>query len=205
MKRVLPLLLLLALAGSAYYFYFLRNTPVSALMQAARATQTHDFATFERFVDVDELTGGVVDDVTSHSALVTSLLPGSGLLLRSGLGLLKPQLTRAAHAEIKRYIETGSLEAAEAASPKRLVNASFLGLAGRIVGPGSSFKGIKSITEKGSDAWVGLEFTQPRSDTTMVVEVQLQRQPDGHWQAKRITNSTDLLQQIVRLEGKRLL
>lgn len=206
MKRLLLVLLLLLLVGGSYYYYsYLRDTPVSALMQAARATQTHDVTTFERFVDVDALAGSIVDDVATHSSLVSSLVPGGGLMLRSGLGLLKPQLAKAAHAEVRRYVETGSLEAAEAAAPKRLVNISFLGLAGRVVGPGSHFQGIKYTTENGDEARVGIEFTQPRYDTTMVVEVLLQRQPDGHWQAKRLSNTGAMLQQVARQEKQRLL
>lgn len=206
MKRVvLVLVLLIVAAGGFYYYRFLRDTPVSALMQAARATQTHDLATFERFVDIDALTGGVVDDVASHSSLLSGLVPGGGLLMRGGLSLLKPQLTKAAHAEVRRYVETGSIEAAEAAAPKRLMNVSFLGLVGRVVGPGSSFKGISYTTEKGDDAWVGIEFAQPRYDTTMVAEVQMRRQPDGQWRAERITNMDAMLRQVAESEKKQLL
>jgi hypothetical protein len=106
---------------------------------------------------------------------------------------------------VQRYVETGSLEAAQAASPKRLINVSLLGLAGRVVSPDSKFKGIKYVTDKGSESLVGLEFTQPRYDTTMVVEVKLLKQADGHWQAKQITNTSDLVQGVARLEKERLL
>lgn len=206
MKRILLVFMLLVVVGGGYYYFkFLRNTPVSALMQAARATQTHDVATFERFVDVESLTDGVVDDVAANSSLLGALVPGGGLMLRSGIGLLKPQLAKAAHTEVQRYVETGSLEAAMAAAPKRMVNVSFLGLVGRMVGPGSSFKGIKYTTEQGDEARVGIEFTQPRYDSTMVAEVLLQRQPDGHWQAKRISNTKEMLQQIARREKQHLL
>ena len=206
MKRLLLAVLLLVLIGGGYYYYaYLRNTPVSALMQATRATQTHDLAAFERFVDINSVTSSVVDDVASQSSFLANLVPGGGILLRGGLGLLKPQLAKAAHTEIQRYVETGSIEAAQAAAPKRLVNVSFLGLASRLVGPGSSFRGIKYTTEKGDEAWVGVEFSQPRYDTTMVAEIQLQRQPDGHWQAKRISNTAKMLKQVSRLEGRHLL
>ena len=205
MKRLLLLVLLLILAaGGYYYFHYLRDTPVSALMQAARATQTHDVVTFERYVDVDALTDNAVDEVASHSALLGALVPGGGLALRGGLSLLKPQLAKAAHTEVRRFVETGSVEAAETNAPKRLVNVSLLGMAGRIVGPQSSFKGIKYTTERGDDAWVGIEFTQPRYDTTMVAEVMLQRQPDGRWQAKRISNLGAMLGQAARLEKRKL-
>lgn len=206
MKRILLVVLLLALAGGGYYYYtYLRATPVAALMQAARAAQTHNVATFERFVDVDALAGGVVDDVATHSSLVSALVPGGGLMLRSGLSILRPQLAKVAHTEVRRFVETGSIETAEAAAPKRLVNLSFLGLAGRLVGPDSHFEGIKYSTEQGDEARVGIEFTQPRYDTTMVAEVLLQRQADGHWRAERITNTDAMLRQVARQERKRLL
>lgn len=206
MKRLLLLLAVLALLGGGYYYYnSLRQGPEYALLQAAAATQTHDVAAFERYVDVDALTSHLVDDVASRSSILGALVPGGGLALRGGLSLLKPQLARAAHTEITRYVETGSLEAAQEAAPKRLVNLSFLGLAGRVVSPDSKFKGVKYSTDKGNEALVGLEFTQPRYDTTMVVEVKLLKQADGHWQAKQITNAGQLAQDVARLEKTKLL
>lgn len=198
MKRLLFFALLLAVGVGGYYYASLRNSPTSALLQAANATRTHDLATFERYVDVDAVTGGVVDDVASQGSVLSALMPGGGLMLRGGLGLLKPQLAKAAHAEVRRLVETGSLEAAQAAAPQRLVKLSFLGLAGRVVGPDSQFKGIKYSNEQDDEARVGLEFSQPRYDTTAVVEVLLRKQPDGHWQAKRITNTGALVQQTAR-------
>lgn len=206
MKRLLLFVLLLALVAGGYYYYnSLKKGPEYALLQAAAATQTHDVATFDRYVDVDALTSHLVDDVASQSGTLAALVPGGGLALRGGLSLLKPQLAKAAHKEIQRYVETGSIEAAQAAAPKRLVNLSFMGLAGRVVSPDSKFKGVKYSTDKGNEALVGLEFTQPRYDTTMVVEVKLLKQADGHWQAKQITNAGELAKDVARLEKSHLL
>ena len=206
MKRLLLLVVLLALVvGGYYYYHSLKSGPSYALMQAAAATQTHDLATFERYVDVDALTGHLVDDVANHGSLVAGLLPGGRFAMQGALRLLKPQLTKAAHNEVQRYVETGSLEAAAAVAPKRLVNLSFMGLASRVVSPDSKFKGIKYTTEKGDEALVGLEFTQPKLDTTMVLEVKLLKQPDGHWQAKELTNTGDLLRHVARLQKQKLL
>ena len=210
MKRLVLLVLLLAVVAGGYYYYSsLKSGPTYALMQAATATQTHDLATFEQYVDVDALTGHLVDDIASqgtNSAVLTTLVPGGRLAMLGAMRLLKPQLTKAAHAEIKRFVETGSLEAANAAAPRRLVNLSFTGLASRVVSPDSKFKGIKYTTEKGdNEALVGLEFTQPKFDTTMVLEVKLRKQADGHWQAKEITNTGELLRQVARLQGQKLL
>ena len=205
MKKLLLFALLLALVGGGYYYYrTVKSGPSGALVAAAAAVQTHDMATFEKYVDVNSVTSHLVDDVTQQSSTLTSLMPGGSLMMGGALKLLKPALAKAAHNEVQRYVETGSLEAASAAAPKRLVNISLTGLAGKVVSPDSEFKGVKYTREEGDNAFVGLEVTQPRYDTTMVVEVKMRRQGD-HWQLTQITNSAELLRGVARLEKKRLL
>ena len=205
MKKLLLLVLLLALVGGGYYYYrTLKSGPNGALVAAAAAVQTHDMASFEKYVDVNSVTSHLVDDVTQHGSALTSLMPGGSLLMGGAMKMLKPALAKAAHNEVQRYVETGSLEAAQAAAPKRLVNVSLAGLASKVVSPDSEFKGVKYTREEGDNAFVGLEITQPRYDTTMVVEVKMRRQGD-HWQMTQITNSAELLQGVARLEKTRLL
>jgi hypothetical protein len=205
MKKLLLLVLLIALGAGGYYYYrSLKNGPQGALVSAAAAVQTHDMATFEKYVDVSSVTSHLVDDVAQQGSALTSLLPGGGLMMGGALRLLKPALAKAAHQEVQRYVETGSLQAAAEAAPKRVVNLSLTGLASRVVSPESEFKGIKYTREEGDNAFVGLEITQPKYDTTMVVEVKMRRQGD-HWQMTEITNSGELLKGVAQLEKKRLL
>lgn len=205
MKKLLLFVLLLALGAGGYYYYrSLKQGPNGALMAAAAAVQTHDMAAFEKYVDVNSVTTHLVDDVAQQGAGLTSLLPGGSLLMGGALRLLKPTLAKAAHQEVQRYVETGSLEAAAAAAPKRLVNVSLTGLASKVVSPDSEFKGVKYSREEGDNAFVGLEVSQPKYDTTMVVEVKLRRQGD-HWRMTEITNSGELLRSAALLEKRRLL
>ena len=205
MKKLLFFVLLLALATGGYYYYrSLKASPSGALVAAAAAVQTHNMVTFEQYVDVNSVTSHLVDDVTQQGSVLTSLVPGGGLMMNGAMRLLKPTLAKAAHAEVQRYVETGSLEAATAAAPKRLVDISLTGLASKVVGPESEFKGIKYTREEGDNAFVGLEVTQPKYDTTMVVEVKMRRQSD-HWQMTQIMNSGELLRRVAQLEKKRLL
>lgn len=205
MKKLLLLVLLLALGVGGYYYYrSLKDGPSGALVAAAAAVQTHDMATFEKYVDVSSVTSHLVDDVMQQGSVLTSLMPGGSLMMGGAMRLIKPTLAKAAHKEVQRYVETGSLEAAAAAAPKHLVNVSLTGLASKVVSPDSQFKGIKYTREEGDNAFVGLEVTQPKYDTTMVVEVKLRRQGD-HWQMTQITNSGELLRNVAQLEKKRLL
>jgi hypothetical protein len=205
MKKLLLLIVLLALVAGGYYYYRnLKSGPSGALVAAAAAVQTHDMATFEKYVDVNSVTTHLVDDVAQQGSMLTSLLPGGSLVMGGAMRLIKPTLAKAAHKEVQRYVETGSLEAAAEAAPKRLVNVSLTGLASKVVSPESEFKGVKYTREEGDNAFVGLEVTQPKYDTTMVVEVKMRRQGD-HWQMTQITNSGELLRGVARLEKRRLL
>ena len=205
MKKLLLFVVLLALAAGAYYYVkSKKDGPTGALVQAAAAVQAHDVASFEKFVDVGSVTSHLVDNVASQGSLLTALVPSGGLMMGGALRLLKPALASAARKEVVRYVETGSVAAAAAAGPKHGANISILSLAGNVLGSDSKFKGIKYATEQGEQALVGIEFSQPRYDTTMVVEVKMLRQ-GNHWQMTEITNVGELLRGAASLEKRKML
>ncbi|WP_139925064.1 DUF2939 domain-containing protein [Hymenobacter sp. DG01] len=203
MKKMILALLLLGVAVGGYLYYRKVSTgPEYSLLQAAKAVNDHDPAAFERYVDVGSVTSSLVDDVTEQGSVLGMLNPG-GIAVKGALRLLKPQLAKAARQEVQRYVETGSVEAA-ASVPKPIGNVSLLGLAGKVVSPESKFKGIKYSNQTDEEALVGLEFTQPRFDTTLVLEVKMLNKGD-YWQATQITNTADILKHVARLEKQRLL
>ena len=190
-------------AGAFYYVKSKKDGPTGALVQAAAAVQAHDMASFEKFVDIRSVTSHLVDNVGNQGSLIAGMMPGGSLMMGGALRLLKPALANAARNEVQHYVETGSMSAAAGAA-KGPMNLSIFGLAGKVIGPDSKFKGIKYATEQGEQALVGLEFTRPRYDTTAVVEVKMQHLSD-HWQMTEITNVGDLLHQAASLEKRRLL
>ena len=204
MKKTILLVLLAVLAIGGYLYYRqLRTGPEYSLMQAYKAMTDHDVAAFERYVDVNSVTGNLVDEVAEQGTALTAVGAG-GLAITGALHLLKPQLARTAREQVRRYVETGSAQAAAEAGPAGPLNVSVLGLAGKVVGEGSRFKGIKYTRQEGEQAFVGLEFTQPRYDTTLVLEVRMRNQGD-YWQATAISNSRALIRQVARLEKQHLL
>lgn len=204
MKKIVLLLALVVLAVGGYLYYQnLKDSPKYALLQAANAARTHDMATFERYVDVESLTGNLVDQVTTQGLGLGLMNPGS-MMFKSALRLLKPQLAQAARQEVKHYIEKGTLDPTAATEPQRLVKASMAGLATKVMSPDSKFKDVKYVNEQGDQALVGLEFTQPKYDTTMVLELKMLRRED-RWQVTEITNTGELIKHAARLEKKRLL
>ncbi|QJX46812.1 hypothetical protein HMJ29_07605 [Hymenobacter taeanensis] len=204
MKRIILLLLLLSLAVGGYFYYrSLSAGPTYSLMQAAKATQTHSMTEFERYVDIKSVVGNLIDQVADQSETLDNVIP-RGFAFKQTLPLLKPQLTQAVRKEIQRYIETGSIETPLNAQSMGSLNLSVLGgMVGTVAGPGSQFKGIKYTREEGEQASIGLEISQPRYDTTLVVEVKMRKRGD-HWQATEIANAGALIKNVARLEKQRL-
>lgn len=198
MKKLLIIAVLAALGIGGYLYYNrLIGGPEYALMQAVKAAKMHDVATFEHYVDLHSVTDNLVEQLTDQRVM-ESIPGGESMLMQGALRLLKPQLGQVARQEIVRYIEANPNKAtARPALPVKV-----LGMAGGIISPDSRFKGIKYNQRQGDEALVGLEFTQPRYDTTLVLEVKLQNQGD-HWQVKQITNGGQLAQQVAQLEKQR--
>ncbi|OON70954.1 hypothetical protein B0919_02835 [Hymenobacter sp. CRA2] len=198
------LVLVVLVVGGYLYYRDLTTGPKFALGQAAKAVHDHDVSSFEKYVDVESVTGSLVDQVADQGKALGMMLPGGGLVAKGMLGLAKPQLAKAARKEVQRFVETGSLEAAAESQPQRLVKVSLAGLASKVISPESSFKGVKYVNEQGEQALVGLEFTQPKFDTTMVLEVKM-RDRGEYWQVTEITNLGQTLAHVARMEKQRLL
>ncbi|WP_162910788.1 DUF2939 domain-containing protein [Hymenobacter oligotrophus] len=205
MKRILVLLLLIVLAVGGYLYYRSVTTgPKYALAKAAKAVHDHDVASFEKYVDVQSVSSRLVDQVAAQDEVLGLLGANTNsLMLRGALNLAKPQLAQAARKEVQHYVATGSFDANASNELERVVKLSLAGLASRIVTPESSFKGVKYLQEQGELALVGLEFTQPKLDTTLVLELQMRDRGD-YWQVTEITNLGEVLQQTARLEKQRL-
>jgi hypothetical protein len=206
MKKALLFGLLIAIVAGGYWYYrtVVSGSPQYSLAQAANAVRTHDVATFERYVDVDGVARNLVDQIAAESSELQGLNINQEML-QSALRLLKPQLAKSAQREVRRFVETGSPEqAAATAQPMGGMNLSVLGLAGRVIGPNPQFKGIKYVNEEDAQTLVGLEFTQPQYDTTLVVELKMLNQGD-YWRVTEISNTGALIKHTARLEKQRLL
>lgn len=199
MKKFL-LLLVVAAVGGYLYYRNLVSSPKYSLLQAHEAMQDHDMAAFEKYVNVESITGNLIDDMAQQKGVMTLLNPGS-LAFKQALQFMKPQLADVVRKEVEKYVESGTF--AKDPAQKKKIDISFNGLWHKIVSDSSAFKGVKYTREEDETAFIGLEFTQPRYDTTFVLEVKMQNKGD-YWQATEITNTGDIFKGLARLQKQRL-
>jgi hypothetical protein len=200
MKKIGLLVVLLAVAGFAWYRYF-TTTPKYSLLQAYAAVEAHDTGAFDKYVDVESVAGHLLEEVGKQRSLLSLVNPGSWVV--KGLSAaLKPALAAGAKKQVDTFVKTGSIAEARKAGGGKF---SLAALMGKIVSDSSEFKGVAyETTMPNGTAEVGLEFTQPRYDTTLVVRVVMADKGD-YWQVKQIANSGEILQHVSRLEKQRLL
>lgn len=201
MKKTLVLLVLLGLLAGGYYYYrSLASSPTYALMQAARAFQTHDVAAFEQYVDVHSVSTSLINQVADQTSAL-GLSNTNNVFLQGALQALKPQLAQIAQQEVKQLVASGSVSSSAQLPSTPLGKVSVLGVVGNVVGPNSQFKGIKYVRTEGEQALVGVELQQPKYDTTMVVELKMRHEGD-HWQVKEIANADELVKRFAQLKRK---
>ncbi|RDC65194.1 hypothetical protein [Adhaeribacter pallidiroseus] len=200
MKKVVWILVVVVLIGGYTYYRNLVRSPKYSLLQAHEALQDHDMAAFEKYVNVESITTDLVNDMSRQKSLIGLLNPGS-MVLKQAIQFMKPQLASVARKEVQKYVETGSF--AKDPTREKKVDISLNGLWNKVVSDSSQFKGVNYTREEGETAFVGLEFTQPRYDTTFVLEVKMQNKGD-YWQATEITNTSDIFKGIARLQKQRL-
>ena len=197
MKKILLIGLVLALLLGYLYYRSFVSGPKYALLQAKEAVQNHDMAAFEKYVNVTALTNSLVDQVTETPGLTENFIPGLRLS-KSMTNLLKPTLAQAARTEVKNYVETGRINSQLEGNEMFF---SLAAIAGTIVSDDSQFKGLAYVQENNGEARVGLEFTQPKFDTTVVLEIKMADR-GNYWQATEFTNAGQLLQHLIRLQNK---
>ena len=200
MKKVVLILVVVVLIGGYTYYRNLVTSPKYSLLQAHEAMQDHDMAAFEKYVNIESITTDLVNDMSQQKSLISLLNPGS-MVLKQAMQFMKPQLASVARKEVQKYVETGSF--AKDPTRQKKVDVSLNGLWNKVVSDSSQFKGVQYTREEGETAFVGLEFTQPRYDTTFVLEVKMQNQGD-YWQATEITNTSDIFKGIARLQKQKL-
>jgi hypothetical protein len=201
MKKVLIILVVLGLVGGFLYYRNFVGSPKYSLLQAHEAMEDHDMAEFQKYVNIESVTGSLVDQLAANQSLLSALNPG-GLVSRQVLRVMKPQLAQVAGKEIQKYVETGDFKK-DPTAPKKKIDISLSGLWHKVVSDSAAFKGVKYVNEQGETALVGLEFTQPRYDTTLVLEVKMQDKGD-YWQVVELTNTGELLKHTSRLQKHRL-
>lgn len=198
-------LLLVGGAGAAVFYFQHRGSPEYALGQVRDAVAEQNALKFERYVDLENFSDVLVDDVLSYSVKATMEDSEGGLeALGSALGAsmienLKPAAVSLVESSVRNAIETGRADSVfrnAAARDGEMRVARLLQPTG--VKP-DGFQGMTDVQREQDVAIVGLRFRSAPLDSTVTLKLKMEK-GEGDW---KITEPYDLTTLLTAVDKRR--
>lgn len=193
--------------GTMYYRY--THSPEYALKQIQNAIRAKDVQKFERYVDVERVSTGVVDQIVvqvsaqaMRDAEGQEGLAAMGAMMGVGmLDKMKPALVQTMRTSLTSAVKAGSMDSAFAA-PREEGAPSVAAMGGGFGGAGA-FEGLDGVRRNGNTAVANFRVRPPLLDTTLVLGAKMEK-VDGTWRMVGPDNLSAFLQTISDLQTRRL-
>ncbi|GGK89301.1 DUF2939 domain-containing protein [Rufibacter glacialis] len=201
MKKVLLLLVVVALCAGGYWFYNRAKTgPEASLVEIRAALEAKDMARLEKYVDFKRTSASLVEQSQNMAIdLLPQELQGAANLLRRGLKA-KKQLTSSVRNQLIQSVETVSgqkvpevADVVKLLPIGKLINPKML--------PNLEFEGIDHVNRQDSISLVGLKVRPVNSSESMVVELRMLQKED-YWQVVGVENFAEVLPKLISIGKK---
>jgi len=203
---MLRILIVLLILGAAGYWYW-TTTPEYSMEQVKEAVKHHDLVTFQKYVDMDSVASGIVDDLLA--APMRHLL-GPGILgqwvVAGIVGILKQPLADGIKEELRQFVLTGELvrpdEDATPNSESTLNQPPLsLGVIDRHVGfRKHAFRRIEYDLKKGNVCTLGVLFHNQVYNRDLVLDVTMQ-ESGGYWRVIGLSNFPAFTAKLIELQN----
>ena len=197
-KKLKYLLLVAAIAIAAllvWYITYWVKTPQYTLGLIGTAVQKHDFAAFEKHVDMESLYGNAYDDVVAASFGSNRLSsPILAALVQNIKGIAVPILID----QTKNYVDNGTMDEADpsdADSPVLQNNGTDIvnSLKNKTGVNSMQYQGVESVQKEGTDATVVIKVFDSSLNKHFFVKLAMQQLADGSWRLMKIDDLQALI------------
>ena len=195
LKYLLLFAVIAIAAAVAWYFAYWVKTPQYSLGLIGSAVQKHDFAAFEKHVDMETLYSSAYDDVVVASFGNERLSsPILAALVQNIKGVAVPILID----QTRQYVNGGTMEEADpsdADSPMLQNNGTDIvnNLKNKTGVNSMQYQGVEKIQKNGSVAVVTIKVFDSELDKHFLVELAMQQLADDTWQISKIDNLKTLI------------
>ncbi|RGS74166.1 hypothetical protein [Mitsuokella sp. AF21-1AC] len=198
------LLIIAAIAGTAWYFYNQRHSPSYALKEIQASIEKHDADTFRHYVNLDLLTSRAYDDLTadlfSYDATLTAATKAS---YEKFYIMVKPQLTSGTEDTILRRVADGSWTMPEGTDilKGRQLGIDYERFLERTQMRHTSFVQFGKVERDGTTATAEMTVRDEDTQTEFTLELAMEQAADGHWQVTYIKNYRAYLDAVTPLHN----
>ena len=211
LKKLGAGLLVLAVAGFAFFFLYVVKTPHYSLYQIHKAVQSHDTTLFEQHVDLDSIYGKGIDDLIV-SAVKGKKTIGLDIFTAGILKLVKPTVVHALRdatlesirkVPAKDKVQPGQNENGQTIQKKedkknKKENSIPLlqKMKERVDVSNLKIKDASVTTNEGGTADVAVVLHNHKLNKDFNVIMRMTKLYNGEWQIKEITNFVEFLTEV---------
>ncbi len=177
-------------------FWFWTTTPQYSISQIKDAIKTHDRVKFDRHVDVNDFSSGMVDDMLTEP--MKECLGGGmiGRWVAGGLSaLFKPTLTASIKEDLYNLVETGNFN-----HNSQEDQMSLSAMDERLCLRQHSLKSVDKVKSDGKLAEVEVVLHNDKHNKDLKLDLQM-RDMGGYWQVTKMLNFPEFTSQLVEMEG----
>jgi hypothetical protein len=192
--RVLPALLFVL---AIVYFFIYKQMPEYSLQQIKKAAEQHDQEKFEKYVDVNALSGSLAKQFISYSTADKSAALVEPALKKSVTVVNSAELNQTFQEIVEDYVQNGKYSndaELDSQEGENTPGAMLMQLQDYIVSK-LEFEGFRTIDKGDGFADVTADFYMPQKN--MSLELRMKMVDKGkHWQIVEIENLSEFLKQM---------
>lgn len=185
------IIVLIVLGCLAGYFGYYTKTPQYSLGIVRTAVEKHDWETFSKHVDTDQVASNAFDGLVGY-AMDKETDSMAKAFAGGFMALLKPAVVKELTDSMKVYVQTGHAKGegngqgtSAAASIDKQANVSNM-----------EFKGIAYTKKDNNLATVGVKLFDKELGKEVILDLKMRELPDGTWQVIQISNLKDYLAEV---------
>jgi hypothetical protein len=204
---MLKILIVLVVIGSLGFWYW-TTSPEYSIEQVKEAVKHHDLVSFKKYVDLDSVASGMVDDLLA-APMRSALGPGLfGQWLVAGIvGVFKAPLVNGVKEDLSHFVTTGQLirpaDQVGSGLAERRSRFSLGTLDTRLGFRKHAFRRIEYSSKDGKIATLGLRFHNQVYNQDLILEVKME-DCGGYWRLVELSNFPKFTGKLIELEASHL-
>ena len=206
-QRIVAIILISAILGYVFWYFFYASTPEYALNKLQQAFKTNDQDNIEKYCDLETITGRAYDDLTRDMfAHDSNLTTETKVMFETFYMKIKPQVVSDTNSLLLDYIPTGkwSVPTGNNLLKGRQLGIDYEYLVERSQLRNTEFVKIESVRKSGSNEAIAKIVVKDTYTGTQFTLQVLMIKRDGDWKVCEIKNYRDYLDFLSPIQEKGL-
>lgn len=199
--------LICIILGAAGGYIYYKRTPTYSLNLIKESVEKHDYETFSKHVDTENIISSAYDDVIA-SAMDDSGTDENVKGLADGfVKMLKPNIVAALDADVKQFVKNGSVtsnDTQDNTNNQAGNQQAEDNIKKKVDIDNVTFKGIGDSRKDGDFTIVGIVITDKRLNHDFTIELKMLQLDDGTWKITQISNVKSYIKEAEQVKKEKL-